>query len=51
VRISSTVWIWQHDKRTDDIDNKIILKCVRKLMKTKNERKRAGQSPKVKKTA
>jgi hypothetical protein len=25
--------IWQHDKRTDD--NKIILDCVRKMMKNK----------------
>jgi hypothetical protein len=28
-----TVWIWQHDKRT--YDYKIILHCVRKLMKNK----------------
>jgi hypothetical protein len=26
---SSMVWIWQHDKRTDDY--KIILNCVRKI--------------------
>ncbi len=28
--------MWQHDKRTDD--NKIILNCVRKLMKNKCEK-------------
>jgi hypothetical protein len=33
LRKSSTVWIWQHDKRADDY--KIILNCVRKLMKNK----------------
>jgi hypothetical protein len=32
LRKSSMVWIWQYDKRTD---NKIILNCIRKLMKTK----------------
>jgi hypothetical protein len=32
-RQSSTLWIWQHDKRT--ADNKKILNCVRKLMKNK----------------
>ncbi len=37
------MWIWQHVKRTDD--NKIMLNCVRKLMKNKNEKKR----PKLKK--
>ncbi len=31
------VWIWQHDKRTDDY--KIILNYVRKLMKI-NQKKR-----------
>ncbi len=31
LRKTSTAWIWQHDKRTDDY--KIILNCVRKLMK------------------
>ncbi len=36
------VWIWQYDKRTDDY--KIILNCVRKLMKTKSE-KEAGKGP------
>jgi hypothetical protein len=30
------VWIWQHGKRTDDY--KIILNCVRKLMKSKLKR-------------
>jgi hypothetical protein len=36
LRKSSTVWIWQHDKRTDDY--KIMLNCVRKLMKNKSEK-------------
>jgi hypothetical protein len=36
LRKSSTVWIWQHDKRTDD--NKIILNCVRKWMKNVKKR-------------
>jgi hypothetical protein len=36
LRKSSTVWIWQHDKRTDDC--KIILNCVRKLMKIKSDK-------------
>jgi hypothetical protein len=30
------VWIWQHDRRTDDY--KIILNCVRILMKNKSEK-------------
>jgi hypothetical protein len=42
LRKSSTVWIWQHDKRTDDC--KIILNCVRKLMKDKSD-KDAGKGP------
>jgi hypothetical protein len=29
------VWVWQHGKRTDNY--KIILNCVRKLMKNKRE--------------
>jgi hypothetical protein len=41
------VWIWQHDKRTDDY--KIILNCVRKLMKYKSE-KVAGKGPSFKKS-
>ncbi len=36
MRKSSTVWIRQHDKQTDDY--KIILNCVRKLMKNKSEK-------------
>jgi hypothetical protein len=36
LRKLSTVWIWQHDKRT--YDYKIILNCVRKLMKNKSEK-------------
>jgi hypothetical protein len=30
------VWVWQHGKRTNDC--KIILNCVRKLMKNKREK-------------
>jgi hypothetical protein len=30
------VWIWQHDKRSDDY--KIILNCVIKLLKNKSEK-------------
>jgi hypothetical protein len=37
--------IWQHDKRTDG--SKIILNCVRKLMKNKSE-KEAGKGPDLK---
>jgi hypothetical protein len=33
---SSMVLIWQHDKRTDDY--KIILNCVRKMMKNQAEK-------------
>jgi hypothetical protein len=40
------VWIWQHDKRTDDY--KIILNCVRNLMKNKSE-KEARKGPSFKK--
>jgi hypothetical protein len=36
------VWKWQYDRRTDDY--KIILKCVRKLMKNNNEKKRPGKA-------
>ncbi len=36
LRKSSMVWIWQHDKRTDDY--KIILNCARNLMKNKWEK-------------
>jgi hypothetical protein len=36
LRKSSTVWIWQHDKRTDE--NKILLNCARQLMKNKGEK-------------
>ncbi len=45
-RKSSMAWIWQHDKRTDE--NKIILNCVRKLMKNKLE-KEAEKSQNLKK--
>jgi len=31
LRKSSTVWIWQHDQRTDD--DKIVLHCARKINK------------------
>jgi hypothetical protein len=31
LRKSSTVWIWKHDKRM--VEYKIMLNCVRKLMK------------------
>jgi len=30
------VWIWQHDKKPDE--KKKILNCVRKLMKSKNDK-------------
>jgi len=46
MRKSSMVWIWQHHKRTDDY--KIILKCVRKLIKNKFE-KEIGKGSKFKK--
>jgi hypothetical protein len=46
LRKSSRVWIWQHDKRTDHY--KIILNCVRKLMKNKSE-KEARKGPSFKK--
>jgi hypothetical protein len=36
------VWIWQHDKRIDDY--KVILNCVRKLMKN-YEKKEDGKGP------
>ncbi len=36
------VWIWQHDKRTDDY--KIILNCVRKIDEKINEKKRLGKA-------
>jgi hypothetical protein len=42
MRKSSMVWIWENDKRTDDY--KIILNCVRKLMKNISE-KVAGKGP------
>jgi hypothetical protein len=42
LRKYSTVWIWQHGKRTDDY--KIRLNCLRKLMKNKSE-KGAGKGP------
>ncbi len=42
------VWIWQHDKRTDDY--KIMLNCVNKLMKNKSE-KEAGKGQNLKKLA
>jgi hypothetical protein len=44
LRKSSMVWIWQHDKRTDDY--KITLNCVRKLMKNKSE-KEARKGPSI----
>ncbi len=40
------VWIWQHDKGTDDY--KITLNCVRKFMKNKSE-KVAEKGPSFKK--
>jgi hypothetical protein len=39
-------WIWQHNKRTDDY--KIILNCVRNLMRKKSE-KEAGKAQTLKK--
>jgi hypothetical protein len=42
------VWVWMHDKRTDDY--KIILNCVTKLMKNKNEKKML-RKVQIKKTA
>jgi hypothetical protein len=48
LRKSSMVWIWQHDKRTDDY--KIISNCVRKLMKNKKSEKEAGKGPSFKKS-
>jgi hypothetical protein len=33
LRKSPTVWIWSHDRRTDDY--KVILNSVRKFMKNK----------------
>jgi hypothetical protein len=36
LRKSSTVWIWQHDKRADD--NKMVLNCARKLLKNELEK-------------
>jgi hypothetical protein len=47
-RKSSMAWIWQHDKRT--YENKIILNCVRKLMKNKLE-KEAEKSQNLKKNS
>jgi hypothetical protein len=44
LRKSTMVWIWQHDKRTDDY--KIIFNCVRKLMKNKSG-KRGRERPKL----
>ncbi len=41
------VWIWQHDKRTDDY--KIILNIVRKLTKNNNEKKRLVMAHTLKK--
>jgi hypothetical protein len=41
------VWIGQHDKRADYY--KIIMNCVRKLMKYKSE-KEAGKGPSLKKS-
>ncbi len=46
LRKSTMVWIWQDDKRTDDY--KIILNCVRKLMKHKSE-KEGGKGLSLKK--
>ncbi len=40
------VWIWQHNKGTDDY--KITLNCVRKFMKNKSE-KEAEKGPSFKK--
>jgi hypothetical protein len=42
------VWIWQHDKRTDDY--KIILNCVRKIDEKINEKKRPGKAQTLKKS-
>ncbi len=36
------MWIWKYDKRTDD--SKIILNCVRKLMKDKEKEARKGSN-------
>jgi len=36
----SRVWIWQHEKRTDDY--KIILNCVRKLIKKREKAVKKG---------
>jgi hypothetical protein len=36
------VWIWQHDKRTDDY--KIILNCGRKLMKNEKMKLEKAQN-------
>jgi hypothetical protein len=41
-RKSSMVWIWQHDKRTDDY--KIILNLCKKIDENKSE-KEAGKGP------
>jgi hypothetical protein len=39
-----SVWIWQHDERTEN-DNKIILNSVGKLVKNKYEKEvRKGQT-------
>ena len=45
-RKSSTTWIWQHDKRTDDY--KIILNLCKKIDENKSE-KEAGRGPNLKK--
>ncbi len=40
------MWIWHHDKRTDDY--KIILNCIRRLMKKLKMRKSGWERPKLK---
>ncbi len=48
MRKSSTVWIWQHDKRTDD--NKIILNLCKKIDEIfLNQKKRPGKAQSSKK--
>jgi hypothetical protein len=42
-----TAWVWQHGKRSND-DDKMILNCMKKLMKN-TTRKRRRERPKLKK--
>jgi hypothetical protein len=41
-----TAWVWQHDKTSND-DDKMILNCMKKLMKN-TARKRRLERPKLK---